>query len=55
MLGYNSSSMRKGSNQAKLTGKKRTADMLQEDSGVEAGESAEEIVDGQVNFAMIVD
>lgn len=47
--------MRKGSNHEKLTGKKRTADMLHEDSGVEAGEGSQEIVEGQVKFAMIVD
>ena len=54
MLGNKRSSVRKGSNQEKLTGKKRTADMLHEDSAVEAGEGAQEIV-GPVKFAMIVD
>ncbi|XP_066361654.1 uncharacterized protein [Miscanthus floridulus] len=47
VLGNKRSSVRKGSSQEKLTGKKRTADMLQEDSRAEAGEGAEEIVDGQ--------
>ena len=54
MLGNKRSSVRKGSSQEKLTGKKRTADMLHEDSAVEAGEGAQEIV-GPVKFAMIVD
>ena len=53
-MGNKRSSVRKGSNQEKLTGKKRTADVLHEDSAVEAGEGAQEIV-GQVKFAMIVD